>query len=280
MEKRNKFVIAAIILFILLVIYNQQKKDKNSLEDSKFFAGLDSTSCRIKFFEPIKSNSDFTYLFTTAGRQIFLLADAQTAQKVNEGLKIEKGISLNELGAGNAFFVKSEDGSLLCSANHCAVGLEKYIVKVGADIAFINFQAIPQTEKRDAIDSIAQAGLGYSMSCDFNESDSLFIKGYISQKNGEIKAVTISGVAVKREKKDFPSQSGPTKASVEKRIQTTILTMKISGNVNLAGLSGAPAFNSKGEVVGVYSGRNVIIKTYKDRIDSTSYIRVSVFEEI
>lgn len=234
-------------LLVIVVMYSCSKENKDG--------------AKITFTEPIPLKSNF--LFSTCGGQMFIMADSKSAQMINDAMCKERNFSMYELGVGNAFIVDSSGTYFLYTAKHCAVGLEKYTQNIGADIAVINYNKL-RSSKYPAID----LNEGYKIDYNFNDYDSVFVRGYISDKKGKVHFVTISGVGHKENIANFDKE----KSVNLKYLQENTLTIPLKKNVDLAGLSGSPAFNKFGEVIGVYSGRQYAIGT------NVYYARVSLFK--
>lgn len=235
------------LLLVIVVMYSCSNENKYG--------------AKITFTEPISLKSNF--LFSTCGGQMFIMADSKSAQMINDAMYKEKSFSMYELGVGNAFIVDSSGTYFLYTAKHCAVGLEKYTRNIGADIAIINYAKL-RSSKYPAID----LNEGYKVDYNFNNYDSVFVRGYLSDKKGKVHFVTISGVGHKKNIADFDEE----KSVNFKYLQENTLSIPLKKNVDLAGLSGSPAFNKFGKVIGVYSGRQYAMDT------DVYYARVSLFK--
>jgi hypothetical protein len=223
----------------------------------------DPNTATLDFSQPTASNSDF--IFSTCQGKTLIMADASAAQKISNNLKEQTGGILSDMGVGNAFVLNMDGKPFLCTATHGAVGLEKYTRKIGADIAVIDYTTMTQ-EKPGGI----QLSTAYGMDTVIHNADSVFIRGYLFDKKGELQSVTISGVGRIVDKNEYGNNvTGSNKQYMQQRA----LIIKLDENVELAGLSGSPAFNKQGKVIGVYSGRTVEQDNGKD----TYYIRVSLF---
>jgi hypothetical protein len=243
--KKTLFFFAALVLFFACT----QVKDPSA--------------ATIEFSEPVASEADF--IFSTCQGKKLIMTDAATAQKMSNNLKMETGGILSDLGVGNAFVLQLEGKKFLCTATHATAGLEKYIRKVGADIAVIDYDMMTR-ENPGGI----QLTKSYDLDTVVRTGDSVFIRGYLFNKKGEIHSVVVQGAARLVDKSEYDPSS---LADYAQYMQQRMLTIKLDENVELAGLSGSPAFNKQGKVVGVYSGRILEQNNGKD----TYYIRISLF---
>lgn len=223
----------------------------------------DPNTATIDFSEPTASNADF--IFSTCQGKTLIMADAPTAQKISNNLKEQTGGILSDMGVGNAFVINMDGKTFLCTATHGTVGLEKYTRKIGADIAVIDYNMMTQGK----LGSI-HLTTAYDMDTTIHAVDSVFIKGYLFDKSGKLQSVTVSGMGKMMDMNEYNGTfSGPNL----QYMQQHALIIKLDENVELGGLSGSPAFNKQGKVIGVYSGRTLEQKDGKD----TYYIRVSLF---
>lgn len=217
----------------------------------------DPHTATIDFSQPIVSDADF--IFSTCQGKTFIMADASTAQKMSDHLKAETGGILSDMGVGNAFVLDMDGKTFLCTATHATVGLEKYTKKIGADIALVDFTAMPQ-----GLGTKIQLTTAYAVETTVQTGDSVFVRGYLFNKEGELQSVTVRGegrIAAKGEYTGVNAQY----------MQQRQLVIKLDENAELGGLSGSPAFNKQGKVIGVYSGRTL------DQNSGTYYIRISLF---
>jgi len=221
----------------------------------------DPHTATIDFSQPIVSDADF--IFSTCQGKTFIMADASTAQKMSDHLKAETGGILSDMGVGNAFVLDMDGKSYLCTATHATVGLEKYTKKIGADIALIDFTAMPQQK----FGTEFQLATAYAVDTAVQTGDSVFVKGYLFNKNGELQSVTVSGKGRMIDENEY---NGGTVVNAQ-YMQQRQLVIKLDENAELGGLSGSPAFNKQGKVIGVYSGRTL------DQNSGTYYIRISLF---
>lgn len=220
----------------------------------------DPNTATVGFSQPVASDADF--IFSTCQGKTFIMADASTAQKVSDRLKAETGGILSDMGVGNAFVLDIEGKSYLCTATHATVGLEKYTKKIGADIALVDFTAMPQ-----GLGTKFQLTTAYAVDTTVQTGDSVFVRGYLFNKEGELQSVTVRG---KGSVIDANEYNGATIVNGQ-YMQQSQLVIKLDENAELGGLSGSPAFNKQGKVIGVYSGRTL------DQNSGTYYIRISLF---
>lgn len=223
----------------------------------------DPNTATIDYSQPVISNNDF--IFSTCQGKTLIMADASAAQKISDNLKAQTGGILSDMGVGNAFAVTMDGKTFLCTATHGAVGLEKYTRNIGADIAVIDYDAM--TKQSPGGIRLTSA---YQMDTVIQNEDSVFIKGYLFNKKGELQTVTVSGKGKVWNKSEY---NGTYSGMNSQYMQERALIIKLDENVELGGLSGSPAFNKQGKVIGVYSGRTLEQKDGKD----TYYIRISLF---
>lgn len=228
-------------------------------------AKKESSAVIIDYSQPIVSDADF--IFSTCQGKTMIMASASTAQKISNGLKEQTGATLPAMGIGNAFTLNIGGKPFLCTARHGAVGLEKFTRNIGADIAIVDFNAIPH-EKIGGI----QLTTAYDIDTSIHMTDSVFIKGYLFDKQGELQSVIIRGLARRLSKSQYAADDMLNNSNTQ-YVQENALIIKLDENIELAGLSGAPAFNSQGKVIGVYSGRIVEQGDGKDKYS----IRISLF---
>lgn len=213
----------------------------------------------INFTKPVVT-TNATFLFSAVGGKMIILADPFAAQKMND-LSMQKGnFSLYDLGIGNAFVVDSEGTFLLYTARHCTKGIESITRIIDNDIAVVNCDGLHAISP-----SVLEINQGYDVAEKVSDNDSVYVRGYFSDKKGKVHSVLICGIGKIQQSSDY--------ANVQQNkeyIQSRMLSIKMAENIDLAGLSGAPAFNKEGKIIGVYSGR-----TYDQ--DSREYsIRISL----
>ena len=242
-----KSILFCLAAFVIAISACQHAKDPNT--------------ATIDFSQPIVSDADF--IFSTCQGKTFIMADASAAQKMSDHLKAQTGGILSDMGVGNAFVLDMDGKSYLCTATHATVGLEKYTKKIGADIALIDFTAMPQQK----FGTEFQLTTAYAVDTAVQTGDSVFVKGYLFNKNGELQSVTVSGKGRMIDENEY---NGGTVVNAQ-YMQQRQLVIKLDENAELGGLSGSPAFNKQGKVIGVYSGRTL------DQNSGTYYIRISLF---
>lgn len=202
-------------------------------------------SATITFMDTIPSDKDF--IFSTMGGKMFVMVGYREAQQMNQLLLKAQGITLQDLGVGNAFIVDSAGKMLLYTATHCTKGLENLTRKIDADVVVINYDSITKSVKN----KIPPAD-GYKLGESIHDGDSIFVRGYLTNKEGIVQSVLIKGVGEVRDRDDFKN----TTIVNGEHMQQKTFALLLDEDIDLGGLSGAPAFNSQGKVVGVYSGRN------------------------
>jgi len=258
-----------IFLLIIVIIFLIPNRKKNSIKN--FWKEANTTIATVKFLDPISSPYDF--LFTTAQGQMMIMLPVETAQMANDSLK-DEDVTLNNFGIGNAFLLKKDTNWFLCTATHLAIGMEGHMDSIGQDIALIDYESL---HKRIVTIDLATVG-GYPYTFDVEQKDSLFIRGYISDNDGKIKSVLVSGLAIKQKRNDMPEEDTlHFRAYNMEYMQDNVLAMRMKEYVDLSGLSGSPAFNKNGQVVGIFSGITMYVRKEDDIIDTTFYIRVSLF---
>lgn len=223
----------------------------------------DANLATINFSEATLTQTDF--IFSTCQGKTLIMADASAAQKMSNLLKQKTGAILSDMGVGNAFALNMNGKPFLCTAVHATEGLEKYRKNIGADITIIDCNAMAQENSKSF-----ELTTAYDMDTVIRKSDSVFIRGYLFNTEGELQSVTVSG---KGEILDKDYYIDKVVNSNKQYLQERALVMRLDENVDLSGLSGSPAFNKQGKVIGVYSGRTMEQENGKD----TYYIRVSLF---
>lgn len=257
-----KLIIVGLALFFTSFSCHQQKHG-TEIKDSSSVNTSSNSVAVITFSTPFESDNDF--IFTTYHGTMLVVADALTAQIISDELKEKKGYSLSELGVGNAFGVLFSSKKFFCTATHVAVGLEKEFLNLGADIVLIDKGVF---EKRSTNLELLRP---YEMDTVVYSGDSVFIKGYMFNKQGKLQSVTIRGCGRLVEKNEYDNEN--TQKFNFELMQDRTLSLELTENIDLAGLSGAPAFNRAGKVIGVYSGRLMQIKEGR----TTYFLRVSLF---
>ncbi len=219
-------------------------------------------TAKIEFSEPIVSDADF--IFSTCGGKKLIITNATAAQKISDNLKEQTGGIFSDMGVGNAFLLNMNGESLLCTATHGTVGLEKYIKKIGADISLISLDIMQEED----FNTETQLPVSYELDTKIQTGDSVFIKGYLFNKRGELQSVTISGKGKIKDKYEYGDN-----VFNQQYLQDRTMVVDLNENVELGGLSGSPAFNKKGKVIGVYSGR--MLEEYNNK--KSFCIRISLF---
>ncbi len=216
----------------------------------------------ITFSEPITMDNHF--LFTTCGGQMIIMVDSKAAVTMNKLMLEAKDFSLYELGVGNAFAVDSCGKYYLYTARHCTKGLEKIERNIGNDISIVNYSGLKAISP-----SVITLAHGYEIEYNVNNYDSVFIKGYLSDKKGKVSLINIKGIGKLSDGEIYKVLN----KEMEQFLQKRYLHVLMKKNVDLAGLSGAPAFNKQGKVIGVYSGRSMSEET------GNYYLRISLFND-
>lgn len=130
-----------------------------------------------------------------------------------------------DIFSSNASVVTKNNHTYVCTAQHCADRIPLKKLRVGGDLALIDEKSLigPDSLNTSYIKGTVNSGL-----------DSIWIKGFI-ERNDTIRKVTMVGLA-----------------KIDKRKKWAFL--KMDHVYDFQGLSGSPAFNSKGEMIGVYVG--------------------------
>ena len=271
MKKKSSLQLILMFIFTVATIISCKNDSASTTEENPFG---DVTSIAEITSTPAK-NVGSLFVFTTAGGRMFIMANAEAANKINEEFQNE-GFHLGGLGVGTAFIINERGETLLCTATHCAEGLEKFSKNYGADISIVDVNNISglHTEKK-------LTG-GYKISS-LNQNDSIFVKGYVpDEKDGSLSYVEIKGLGIIKDKsslKDVTFAKNPLDSNLRNKtvdidkVQEKTMNLKMVKNVNLGGLSGAPVFNKNGEVVGVFAGRTLIVSGK----DTSCYARISLF---
>lgn len=147
---------------------------------------------------------------------------------------------------GNAFIVRIKGRRYLCTASHviCNLRIPKAL-QVGPDIS-----VIPCADLRTI-----SHGTCYEIG---RVTDSASIVGYRFGKDCSFVRCVIQGKIKWIDAEDYLGDDYVRYANLPFR--GAFIEMPLAHNVDLAGLSGAPVFNQRGEVIGVYSGRNHYIR--------------------
>lgn len=208
--------------------------------------------------KPLETN----FLFSTVEGKMLIMADCEAAQNFNDEMVRQNKFSMFDLGVGNAFVIDSAGVHHLYTAKHCARGLEEITRVIGSDIAIIDYDRLQSIHP-----SPFELTKGYDIDYAVYNNDSVFVRGYLTNQNGMVQSVTLSGVGLLLNKRLLESH---VKKGCE-YLQENVLLILMKENIDLAGLSGSPAFNKKGKVIGVYSGRMYDQETHD------MYARVSLF---
>ena len=209
------------------------------------------------------------FIFSTLGGKTLLMTDYETAGKMNRLTEEQHGVSMYDIGVGNAFVVDSAGTFFLCTAKHAAIGMEKWSRDIGTEITLVNWSTFIGDSVRSTYHAMKLTS-GYEIDTSVTDNDSVFVRGYLTDKDGTLHLVTISGVGKKVDKDQY--RNAPMTPEDRLHFQKHMLEMSLGKNIDLASLSGSPAFNKAGKVIGVYSGRTV------DADDpSICHARISLF---
>lgn len=245
-----------IYLFVLVALVAcQSRTNQNVNSDAQFFT---ENIASVEFSEPIVTDKNF--FFSTMGGKMFIMTDCKTAQDMNNMFLQENNSTIADLGIANAFFLDGE----LCTARHATKGLESLCNNIGNDITMIDYATMLKSGNNCKIPLI----VGYLRDT-FALNDSVFVRGYYSDSKGVIKNVTVKGIGTSSDELMKQDYSGSQNLEF---LEKNSVIMRLERNIDLGGLSGAPAFNKQGKVVGVYSGRSLMVSGS----DTTCYIRVSL----
>ena len=121
MKKKSSLQLILMFIFTVATIISCKNDSASTTEENPFG---DVTSIAEITSTPAK-NVDSLFVFTTAGGRMFIMANAEAANKINEEFQNE-GFHLGGLGVGTAFIINERGETLLCTATHCAEGLEKF----------------------------------------------------------------------------------------------------------------------------------------------------------
>lgn len=228
----------------------------------------DPNTATIDFSQAVDSVP--TFLFSTCQGKTLIIADASTAQQLNDNIKKQTGGSFSDMGVGNAFALNMDGKIFLCTATHAAIGLPgKHVRNIGADIAIIDLDMMSQDNQRKGFD-LSDA---YEMDTIVNTSDSVFVRGYLFNEKGELQSVVVSGAGRVEKKSEFYNDTNHCSGPGLPYVQQRTFILELDENIELAGLSGSPAFNKQGKIIGVYSGRTIEQNGSK----YTYSIRISLF---
>ncbi len=231
MKKMRSLLVIVPVLLLLWACKNEPKSE--------------SSDPKITYSEVVLGKNQ-QHLFTTLNGQIFGLIKADRAQDFSDKLKKQLKVTLPEAGVGNAFFIQDGLDTLLVTARHCAIGLEEFYKEANVDIAFVDYKKIAGRPANFKIETYRK------VKC--NDGDSVFVRGY-KFTGRELKEIVISAVGKMRKGADYRKPGAIISGG--ENLSDEMLVIPISYHVDLSGLSGSPAFNRNGEVVGVYAGRTV-----------------------
>lgn len=228
------------ILFISLILFISCKNTKTT----KIF---DSQQLPLATVKMEKSEGKESIFFSTVQGKMIILCDGEGASLMDSFLR-EKGTGFRELGVGNAFFMKN-DVTRLCTAKHAAVGLEKETFFEGGDVAMISTNL-------KVIDEFLKSNPKIYSKGDYQEGDSVFVTGSILYHDRKIYDVSICGTGEVFDLNDIKKVVPILNNENEQFADGKSIWLRLEQNIDLGGLSGAPAFNKKGQVIGLFSGRN------------------------
>lgn len=250
-----------VVLSLILLISCNEITKRNSQSDAQIFT---KNIASVEFSEAIATKENF--FFSTVGGKMFMMMDSKAAQELNNMLLSEKNATLNELGLANAFAVSHNGKIMLCTARHASEGLESFCSNIGNDIVMIDYSRLDAVTPKLIDNASLYSGYSEGMA---GVNDSIFIKGHYSDSKGIVKNVTVKGIGTSSDELMKQDYSGSQNLEF---LEKNSLIMRLERNIDLGGLSGAPAFNKQGKVVGVYSGRSLMVSGS----DTTCYIRVSL----
>lgn len=166
---------------------------------------------------------------------------------------------------GNAFTVKMDQKILFCTAFHC-LPVSEYFRKIGRDIVLL--------ENGSIYNKSGETNDYYEVDTTPKELQFVSILGYQPNINSDsvLKKVQINGLAIRVKSKDFFGDDdtfGGNEFTAE-----TMLVIKYKFDYKVAGLSGSPAFNKNGKVVGLLSS-DVLMKNDKS---TDKYLVIQPFE--
>jgi hypothetical protein len=190
------------------------------------------------------------FLFNTRGRRLVFSTEADTVgQPVDYRWYNFEG--------RNGFLVQMHDSVYLCTAKHCTE-YTPYSIYGGYDIVFIPIRYIANTAVRD----FSRTPI-YVVGKPYKPGDTISVRGYNTQ-HGKLSLVTISGSG---------SVQLPTYEFSEPRLLgERELRICTDQNVYPGGLSGSPAYNTHGDVVGILVGHMESTNTGK-----VFQIRISLY---
>lgn len=252
-----------LILSCLFLLGCTTKTEKVSTTES--LAHLEP--CTVTFAD----GADFvpsSLFFSTVKGNALILCDSKGAIVLDSTMNADGVGNLRGLGIGNAFFIKEGDHIALSTANHCVDDLnQEMLVKNGNEISMI------PTEYLSDIGFLSGVNIPdytYKIGV-FNETDTVYINGFIFQRKPI--HVQIKGLGLLVNAKDFKGKKFKL-IGKESYVQENSVYLRLDRNFEFSSLSGSPATNPKGELIGLYSGRSLFVQG----TDTLFCARVSLFE--
>ncbi|MBP9715298.1 MAG: hypothetical protein KBD52_02320 [Candidatus Pacebacteria bacterium] len=210
-------------------------------------------AAEIKFSSPTQFPKNI-FVFSTwqgEGLAIWDVASIEALAKSLDSL----GFTLSDIGTGNSFVINAKGKKFLCTASHVCIGKEKfngYIQKISSatDISVIDYRVF----EKHGTGPMPPIVNPYEIDTSFTSGDSVIIRGILTDSSGKSRLVSIRGIGYLDNIDGIPDEMITQKGA----FSGTGILLTIPENIDLRGLSGAPAFNQAGKVVGVYSGRVAI----------------------
>ncbi len=195
------------------------------------------------------SDTDYqnsVHLFSELHSKVPCIGTVNEFKKLDANLRKKENLSLFHLGISNCFFMEIKDELFLCISKNA-------VDKKSKDPTGI--VTIPYGTIQSQAAMLPELSIAYSPReeyCDsLKNNDYVCIKGYLPKRTGEVTNLKISGHI--------------------KKISDDEVILFLDPDVNLAGFIGAPAFNEKGQIIGIYTGR-LAVKDAK-----YSYAKITLF---
>lgn len=206
--------------------------------------------------------------FSTAGGNAVILCNDIAATVLDSMLWKKYNSGFREMGVGNGFYVSEQGRVALFTANHCAIGLQNIAVKATGDMAVIPVEFLKSMQGNITV------GDPYKLAEeDFVNNDSAYVRGYLFGKDRQVYEVVLSGRGTVIDAEEI-SKNKEFQIKSSEPFEGKSLWFALEKNIDLSGLSGAPAFNEQGQVIGVYAGRCFT----EVNTDTVWYARVSLIQ--